>query len=71
MPAEIRIKEIEEGVEFEKTYIIQDLQSLQKLFIDMVKSAKHEVLLILPTANAFLREEHLGIIELLKQATIV
>ena len=36
----------------------------------MVKSAKHEVLLILPTANAFLREEHLGIIELLKQATI-
>jgi hypothetical protein len=37
----------------------------------MVKSAKHEVLLILPTANAFLREEHLGIIELLKQATIV
>jgi hypothetical protein len=71
IPAEIRIKEIEEGVEFEKTYIIQDLQSLQKLFIDMVKSAKHEVLLILPTANAFLREEHLGIIELLKQATIV
>ena len=31
----------------------------------MVKSAKHEVLLILPTANAFLREEHLGIIAFL------
>jgi two-component system sensor histidine kinase VicK len=34
----------------------------------MVKSAKHEVLLVLPTINAFYREERLGIIQLLKQA---
>ena len=34
----------------------------------MMKSSKHEILLLLPTANAFLREERLGIIQLLKQA---
>src|SRR5918912_2085768 len=35
----------------------------------MVKSAKREVLLVLPTVNAFYREERIGIIELLKQAS--
>jgi two-component system, OmpR family, sensor histidine kinase VicK len=34
----------------------------------MIKSAKHEVLLVLPTINAFYREERIGIIELLRQA---
>jgi two-component system sensor histidine kinase VicK len=68
IPAETRIKEIEEGVKFEKTYVIQDPQNIQNLFIDMVKSAKSEILLVLPTVNAFLREHRLGVIQLLEQA---
>jgi two-component system, OmpR family, sensor histidine kinase VicK len=67
IPAERKISEIEEGVELEKTHVIQDPQRIQKLFIDMVKSAQHDVLLILPTVNAFLREHHMGIIQLLIQ----
>jgi two-component system, OmpR family, sensor histidine kinase VicK len=67
IPAKRKITEIEEGVELEKTYVIQDLQSIQKLFVDMVKSAQHEVLLILPTVNDFLREHRIGIIQLLIQ----
>ena len=51
----------------EKTELIEDALSVQTLFIDMIKSAKHEVLLLLPTFNAFLREQRLGIIQLLKQ----
>jgi signal transduction histidine kinase len=50
-----------------KTELIEDALSVQTLFIDMIKSAKHEVLLLLPTFNAFLREQRLGIIQLLKQ----
>jgi two-component system, OmpR family, sensor histidine kinase VicK len=50
-----------------KTELIQDPLSVQTLFIDMIKLAKHEVLLLLPTINAFLREQRLGIIQLLKQ----
>src|SRR5918912_913220 len=68
IPAEQRIEQIEEGVNLGRTEIIQNPNDIQQLYINMVKSAKHEVLLVLPTTNAFLREERLGIIELLKQA---
>jgi two-component system, OmpR family, sensor histidine kinase VicK len=68
VPAEQKIKEIEEGVVLGKTEVIQNPTDIQELFINMVKSAKHEVLLLLPTINAFYREERIGIIELLKQA---
>jgi two-component system sensor histidine kinase VicK len=69
VPAEQKIKEIEEGVVIGKTELIQNPKDIQQLFINMVKSAKHEVLLLLPTINAFYREERIGIIELLKQAS--
>jgi two-component system, OmpR family, sensor histidine kinase VicK len=67
-PAETRINEIEKGIELERTQVIQDAQSIKKLFVDMVKLAQNEVLLVLPTVNAFLREHHIGIIQLLAQA---
>jgi two-component system, OmpR family, sensor histidine kinase VicK len=69
VPAEQKIKEIEEGVVLGKTEVIQSPKDIQQLFINMVKSAKREVLLVLPTINAFYREERIGIIELLKQAS--
>lgn len=50
-----------------KTELIQKPMAVQTLFIDMIKSAEHEVLLLLPTVNAFLREQRLGIIQSLKQ----
>ena len=68
IPADHKISEIEEGVELEKTHVIQDPRSILKLFIDMIKSAQQEVFLILPTVNAFLREHRIGIIQLLIQS---
>jgi signal transduction histidine kinase len=69
IPAEHRIRLIEEG-EFVlgSTEVIQIPSRTQELFIDLVKSAKEEVLLLLPTTNAFLREERIGIIQLLREA---
>jgi two-component system sensor histidine kinase VicK len=69
IPAEHRIRLIEEG-EFDlgSTEVIQIPSRTQELFIDLVKSAKEEVLLLLPTTNAFLREERIGIIQLLREA---
>jgi two-component system sensor histidine kinase VicK len=52
-----------------KTELIQNPLSTQTLFINMIKSAEHEVLLLLPTINAFLREQRLGIFQLLKQGS--
>lgn len=70
IPAEPRIKEIEEGIILGDTEVIQDPLKVQERFINLVKSAKEEILLILPTINAFYREERLGIIRLLKEATV-
>ena len=67
-PAEQKIREIEEGVDFGKTEIIQSPKKILELFINMIKSAKSEILLMLPTINAFLREERIGAIELLKKS---
>jgi two-component system, OmpR family, sensor histidine kinase VicK len=67
-PAETRINQIEKGIELERTQVIQDAQSIKKLFVDMIISAQHEVLLVLPTVNAFLREHRIGIMQLLAQA---
>jgi two-component system sensor histidine kinase VicK len=66
VPPSMNERRGEEAI-LEKTELIEDALSVQTLFIDMIKSAKHEVLLLLPTFNAFLREQRLGIIQLLKQ----
>ena len=68
--AEDRIREIEEGIDLAKTEVIQSPQKIMDTFLDMIKLAKHEILLILPTINAFLREERIGTFELLKSSIL-
>ena len=70
IPAKHRIIEIEEGIDFGKTDLIQTPQRILELFLKMIQSAQHEILLIIPTTNAFLREERIGAIELLRQAAV-
>lgn len=65
-----RIREIEEGINLAKTEVIQSPQKIMDTFLDMIKLAKHEILLILPTINAFLREEGIGTFELLKSSIL-
>ena len=48
--------------------IIQDPLAIQKLYNSLVQSAKREILLLLPTTSAFLREEKMGIIQSLHNA---
>ncbi|MGA7369573.1 MAG: HAMP domain-containing sensor histidine kinase [Nitrososphaeraceae archaeon] len=67
IPAEQRINEIEAGIDSGNTEVVYNPQSIYELFFKMVKFAKHEILLIIPTINAFLREERIGMIKLLKQ----
>jgi two-component system sensor histidine kinase VicK len=65
-----RIRELEEGVVPVKTDLIQNPQKTLDLFLNLIKSAQFEIMLIIPTINAFLREERIGAIKLLKRATI-
>jgi two-component system, OmpR family, sensor histidine kinase VicK len=52
------------------TEVIRNQKAVETLFIEMVKAAEQEILLIFPTANSFLREERLGIIHLLRYGAI-
>src|SRR5215831_1956028 len=70
IPAEIRIREIEEDTILGITEVIQVPSKIHALFINLIKSAKEEVFLVLPTINAFYREERLGIIQLLQEGTL-
>jgi two-component system sensor histidine kinase VicK len=67
--AERKIKEIEsEGtISFGITEIIDHPSKTQELFINLIKSAKFEVLLVLPTVNAFMREYRIGAIQILEE----
>jgi two-component system, OmpR family, sensor histidine kinase VicK len=67
-PADQKIRGIEEGIDLGRTDIIQNPRMILELFTNMKKSAKTEILLMLPTINAFLREERIGVIELLKKS---
>jgi two-component system, OmpR family, sensor histidine kinase VicK len=64
--AERKIKEIESegGVSFGITEIIDHPLKTQELFINLIKSAKFEVLLVLPTVNAFMREYRIDAIQI-------
>ncbi|MGN6624695.1 MAG: sensor histidine kinase, partial [Candidatus Nitrosocosmicus sp.] len=68
--AEQRIKELEEGTILGQTEVIQIPIEAKELFIKLVQSSKEQVLLLLPSVNAFLREERLGIIDYLKDAAM-
>jgi two-component system, OmpR family, sensor histidine kinase VicK len=68
-PAEQKIKEIEEGIDYGNTEVIKIPIRTKELFINLVKNVKKEILLLLPTTNAFLREERMGLIHSLNDAS--
>ena len=68
IPAEQKIREIEEGIEPEIIETIRDPVEIQMLGFELVKSATYEILVIFSTANAFHRQERAGMIKLFKEA---
>ena len=67
-PSEQKIIEIEEGIEPEIIETIRNPFEIQKLASKLVRSAKDEILLVFSTANAFHRQERIGMIKLLTEA---
>jgi signal transduction histidine kinase len=65
--AKNRIRDIEEGIDTEGIEIIQNPVEVTKLSVDLIKSAKEEVVGMFSTANAFHRQEYAGNIQLLKE----
>jgi two-component system sensor histidine kinase VicK len=67
--AEDIIRDIDQGRELGRIDVIDNPRQIQKIYFDMISSAKDEIMLILPTI-AFQREEKMGVtIRSLKEAT--
>ena len=69
IPAEQRIREIEEGTEVEFYEVITDNEKASQILVDMVKSTKREALIFLPNDKALVRIDKLGIIDCLVKAS--
>lgn len=66
--AEEKIGEIEQGLEPDIVEVIQNPAKTAKLYLDLIKYAAREILLIFPTTNAITRQNSVGALQLLKQA---
>jgi two-component system sensor histidine kinase VicK len=65
IPAEQRIREIEEGIKLEVIETIREPEVTQARALEIIKSANEEILVIFSTSNAFRRQERAGAVDLL------
>ncbi|CAN5622290.1 hypothetical protein BH23THE1_BH23THE1_25840 [soil metagenome] len=65
--AQERIRQIETGTTLQTTKVIENAVKTKQYFIDMVRNAKEEILILFPSLNAVKREVIMGIIDLLKK----
>ncbi|MGA9153034.1 MAG: HAMP domain-containing sensor histidine kinase [Candidatus Nitrosopolaris sp.] len=63
-----RINDIKEGVDLADIEVIPRSARTRLLYLELVKSAKEEILFIFPTSSAFIRQEKVGAIPLAVQA---
>ncbi len=68
IPAEQKIKEIEEGIDPVRIEVVYDSIRTKNLYVEMIENASSEIMVLFPTANGFIGQEKAGIIQLLRQA---
>ncbi|HET7389666.1 MAG TPA: hypothetical protein VFJ51_02500 [Nitrososphaeraceae archaeon] len=65
-----RIKDIKQGLDQEVIETIEKPAMVQELFFNILRSAKSDIMIILPTVNAFFRHEKLGTLQLAQGAAM-
>ena len=68
IPAEQKIMEIEEGLQPDVIEVIQNSNRAKELYLNLVKTATKEIMLIFPTMNAFIRQDKIGVIQSIRKA---
>jgi hypothetical protein len=67
IPAQYKIKELEEGIKPDFIETIRDPAEIQLHIFQLIKSAKEELLLLFSTPNTFYRQVQIGIIQILNE----
>jgi signal transduction histidine kinase len=68
VPAEHRIREIEQGIEAQRIAVIYDAEQALELYQSLIMSAEKEIKVVFPTTNALIRQDKSGILFLLQEA---
>jgi two-component system sensor histidine kinase VicK len=64
------VEDIERGFESEIIDIISRPNNVEKIYLDLLRSASKEIILIFPTSNAFLRQYRIGVIDTITDASV-
>jgi two-component system sensor histidine kinase VicK len=70
IPAEHRIREIEQGVDLQRIAVIYDARQALELYQLLIMSAEKEIKIVFPTTNAVVRQDKAGILFLLQEAAV-
>jgi two-component system, OmpR family, sensor histidine kinase VicK len=68
VPAEHRIREIEQGIEPQRIEVVYDAGQALELYQSLIMSAEKEIKIMFPTTNAVIRQDKAGILFLLQEA---
>jgi two-component system, OmpR family, sensor histidine kinase VicK len=71
VPAEHRIREIEQGVEPQRIEVVYNAQQALELYQSLIISAEKEIKVVFPTTNALIRQDKAGILFLLQEAAAI
>ena len=71
VPAEHRIREIEQRIEPQRIEVVYDGQQALELYQSLIMSAEKEIKVVFPTTNALVRQDKAGILILLQEAAAV
>ena len=66
--AEDRIRDIEVGAEWADVEVIPMSSRARDLYLNLVKKAESEIIIMFPTTNAFIRQKNLGVIQFSEEA---
>jgi hypothetical protein len=66
--AKERIALIEEGADLADIEVIPRAAMARELYLDALKKAQKDIIIVFPTTNAFLRQHQMGVVQLAKEA---
>jgi hypothetical protein len=69
VPAREKIRELNKGIRSDFKDNIDDPSEIQKVAMDLLKSASYEIVLLFSTVNSFYRAEYAGMLNLMYEAT--
>ncbi|MGC2575772.1 MAG: hypothetical protein WA364_30065, partial [Candidatus Nitrosopolaris sp.] len=66
--AKERIADIEEGADLADIEVIPSAARARELYLDSLKKAQKDIIIVFPTTNALLRQHKMGVVHLAKEA---